>query len=123
LERVVVYEKTRIGNLEFWENGGANGLLNWLLFSTVMYLLLLENWFHFCEVLRLGPRFLCRVCEFNYLVWCQRACQQHFFALSLEDQVHLRGDNCSWIPIRFLPSPWVRPTNCPTMIYKPYTVG
>jgi hypothetical protein len=28
LERVVVYEKTRIGNLEFWENGGANGLLN-----------------------------------------------------------------------------------------------
>ena len=33
LERVVVYENnsvstTRIGNLEFWENGGANGLLN-----------------------------------------------------------------------------------------------
>jgi hypothetical protein len=37
LERVVVYEKnsvstlvstTRIGNLEFWENGGANGILN-----------------------------------------------------------------------------------------------
>jgi len=28
LERVVVYEKNRIGNLEFWENGGANGLLN-----------------------------------------------------------------------------------------------
>ena len=30
---VVVYENnsvstTRIGNLEFWENGGANGLLN-----------------------------------------------------------------------------------------------
>ena len=33
LERVVVYENnsvstTRIGNLEFWENGGANGILN-----------------------------------------------------------------------------------------------
>ena len=33
IERVVVYENnsvstTRIGNLEFWENGGANGLLN-----------------------------------------------------------------------------------------------
>lgn len=32
LERVVVYETsvstTRIGNFEFWENGGANGILN-----------------------------------------------------------------------------------------------